>query len=315
MRAFLGMSHSPLFGLNEVPLEVEKKLRHAIDLARAEVLRFSPDLVVLIGPDHYNGFFNELMPPFCIGTAAQSVGDYGTPAGALNVASELALGLAEHVMDSQFDVAVSRRMDVDHGFSQALQMLWGGLDTPPVIPIFLNAVAQPTIPRMSRCRQLGEAIGQYLDGLDKRVLVIGSGGLSHEPPVPTFKNPDPAIRERITIKRKPSAEEAAAKTQRVMAAGVALASGTSQMKPLNPVWDENWIAALAGDALALDRLCQMPESAIEDEAGLSAHESKTWLVARAALKCDIAPQRHLRHYQAIPEYIAGFGILFLTNFS
>lgn len=315
MRAFLGMSHSPLLGLNEVPTEVGERLDQAIESARAEVLKFSPDVVVLIGPDHYNGFFNELMPAFCVGTAARSVGDYGTPAGPLNVAGDTALGLAQHLMDSEFDIAVSRRMDVDHGFSQALQLLWGGLETPPVVPIFLNAVAQPTIPRMRRCRKFGEAIGDYLDTLGNKVLVIGSGGLSHEPPVPTFSNPDPAVRERITIKKKPSEEEVAAKTKRVMAAGVALAGGTSQMKPLNPQWDEQWMAALSGDSRQLDQLCEMAEERIESEAGLSAHESKTWLVGRSALKTDHAPQCCLRHYQAIPEYIAGFGILFLTDYS
>ena len=32
---------------------------------------FTPDLVVVFGPDHFNGFFYELMPAFCIGTAAE----------------------------------------------------------------------------------------------------------------------------------------------------------------------------------------------------------------------------------------------------
>src|SRR5690606_19091518 len=120
---------------------------------------------------------------------ATSVGDYLTPAGPLNVDAALALGLAEHLMDADFDIAVSRRMKVDHGFVQALQFLWGGLDTPPVLPVFLNAVAQPGIARVRRCEQLGRAIGGFLDGLPQRTLLIGSGGLSHEPPVPTMDHP------------------------------------------------------------------------------------------------------------------------------
>ena len=39
------------------------------------------------------------------------------------------------------------------------------------------------------------------------ILLIGSGGLSHEPPVPTMEHPDPAIRERITDKRTPTQQE------------------------------------------------------------------------------------------------------------
>ena len=183
-RAFLGMSHSPLIGLNPVAADVERQLHGAIAAARQLAQDFRPELVVLVGPDHYNGFFNELMPPFCVGTQASAVGDYQSPAGALNVDADLAVRLAEHLMDADFDVAVSRRMRVDHGFAQALQMLWGGLDTPPVVPIFMNAVAQPGIPRVRRCRALGEALGKFLDGLPRRTLLIGSGGLSHEPPVP-----------------------------------------------------------------------------------------------------------------------------------
>ncbi len=124
----------------------------------------APDFVVLVAPDHYNGFFNELMPPFCIGTQAHSVGDYLSPAGKINVDTDAALRLATRLMDEDFDLAVSRRMKVDHGFAQPLQLLCGGLDTPPVVPIFVNAVAQPGIPRLRRCRALGQAIGRFLDG-------------------------------------------------------------------------------------------------------------------------------------------------------
>lgn len=310
-RAFLGMSHSPLMGLNPIAPAVEKALESAIATAREQVLAFAPELVVLIAPDHYNGFFNELMPPFCIGTQANSVGDYATPSGPMNVDASAAIGLAEQLMDEDFDIAISRRMTVDHGFAQALQLLWGSLDTPPVLPIFMNAVAQPGIPRVRRCKALGEVIGRYLDTDTRRTLLIGSGGLSHEPPVPTLSHPDPAVRERITGKREPTEQERKAKTQRVMAAGMALASGASSMKPINPEWDRRWMDGLAGGEADLQRLCEMTEKRIEEQAGLSAHESKTWLVARSALPTDRPLTCTLNYYQEIPEYIAGFGAMLL----
>lgn len=310
-RAFLGMSHSPLHGLNPVKDDVLAELELTVAQARKAVLAFDPELVVLVGPDHYNGFFNELMPPFCIGTSASSVGDYLTPAGSLNVDETAALGLAEHLMDHAFDAAVSRRMTVDHGFAQALQFIWGGLSTPPLIPLFMNAVAQPGIPRLKRCHQLGVALGEFLDTQTRRTLVIGSGGLSHEPPVPTLAHPDPQIRERITLRQSPTPADREAKTRKVMDAGMALASGTSGMKPLNPEWDKNWMDAMASGQV--DSILSWPEESIQAQAGLSAHESKTWLIARSALPLDHELQVVVRNYQAIPEYIAGHGTLFIQS--
>jgi 2,3-dihydroxyphenylpropionate 1,2-dioxygenase len=312
-RAFLGISHSPLMGLNPVAPAVEQELKAAIASAREQVLAFAPELVVLVAPDHYNGFFNELMPPFCIGTQARSVGDYLTPAGDLNVDADAAVALATRLMDEDFDLAVSRRMQVDHGFAQSLQLMWGGLGTPPVLPIFLNAVAQPGIPRLRRCRALGQAIGRFLDNEPRRTLLIGSGGLSHEPPVPTLSHPDAAVRERITRRSEPTPAEREAKTQRVMAAGLALAAGNSAMKPINPDWDLRWMNGLVNGAAGLDALCALGEDSIEKEAGLSAHESKCWLVARSALTVARPLSCTVRHYQAIPEYIAGFGLMLLKQ--
>ena len=77
------------------------------------------------------------------------------------------------------------------------------------------------------------------------ILLIGSGGLSHEPPVPTLAHADPAVRERITFRNEPTPADRDAKTQRVMAAGRALAAGDGSIKPINPQWDRRWMDALA----------------------------------------------------------------------
>ncbi len=82
-------------------------------------------------------------------------------------------------------------MDVDHGTVQPLQTLFGDVASVPVIPIFINSVATPLGP-IKRARALGAAVGDFLATLGKRVLVVGSGGLSHDPPVPTLATAPPA---------------------------------------------------------------------------------------------------------------------------
>ncbi|VTU34243.1 2,3-dihydroxyphenylpropionate/2, 3-dihydroxicinnamic acid 1,2-dioxygenase [Variovorax sp. PBS-H4] len=98
-----------------------------IEAVRDRVRAFAPELVVLFAPDHFNGFFYDLMPPFCIGTAASAIGDFGTVAGELSVPTALASACAASLLEQGIDVAVSHRMRVDHGFANPLQDIFGGL--------------------------------------------------------------------------------------------------------------------------------------------------------------------------------------------
>ena len=307
-RAFLGMTHTPILGMVPLPAGIDTELPAAIAAAADKVRAWAPDRIVMVGPDHYNGFFNELMPAFAIGTEATAVGDYKTMAGPLKVDSAAALGMAEWLMDRDFDVALSHRMRVDHGFSQNLEQIFGALDAVPVVPIFLNSVAPP-IMRIKRARALGEEIGRFLDTLPGRTLVIGSGGLSHEPPVPTLAGADAATRDRLIVKREATQEERDIKTARVRDAGLGFAAGTNNIKQLNPAWDKLWLEAL--ESGNLDALMGMDEASIVREAGLSANESKTWLVARAAMPAGVPLVSAQRYYREIKVLIAGYGILFL----
>ncbi|RCJ99910.1 3-carboxyethylcatechol 2,3-dioxygenase, partial [Klebsiella pneumoniae] len=94
---------------------------------------------------------------------------------ALPVPTELAEACAHAVINSGIDLAVSYNMQVDHGFAQPLEFLLGGLDRVPVLPVFINGVAAP-LPGFQRTRLLGEAMGRFLNTLNKRVLILGSGG-------------------------------------------------------------------------------------------------------------------------------------------
>lgn len=299
------MSHSPLLNVPGPSAEVLDDVESALSTARDFVRDYDPDLVVIFSPDHYNGFFYKLMPPFCIGTAASGVGDYGTQTGPLDVPTQLATDLAEHVLDAGVDVAISADMEVDHGAVQPLQKLFGDATAVPVIPIFINSVATPLGP-LRRSRDLGSAVGTFLAGLDQRVLVVGSGGLSHDPPVPTLASAPPAALDRIVHGTPMTGEQRQARQEAVAAAAEEFAAGRGGCQPLNPDWDRSFLDLM--DSGRFSELESWSNSWIAAEAGQSAHEIRTWVAAFAALAAQ-GPYRTADHYyRAAPELIAGFAV-------
>ncbi len=299
------MSHSPLLNLPGPSQDLLDDIEGAIARAREFVQDFRPDLVVSFAPDHYNGFFYKAMPPFCIGTQANGVGDYGTHAGPLDVPENLANECARAVLGEGVDVAVSVSMDVDHGTVQPLEKLFGDATARPVIPIFVNAVAAPLGP-LHRCRALGAAVGGYLAGLDKRVLVLGSGGLSHSPPVPTLATAPPPVLERIVHGQPMTPEQRRARQVAVIDAARSFAAGESALQPLNPAWDYRFLEII--DSARLSDFDQWSNSFVEHEGGSSAQEIRTWVAAFAALAAAGPYETTVRYYKPAPDLIAGFAV-------
>lgn len=299
------MSHSPLLSLPGPSRDLLDDIEGAIAEARGFVEDFDPELVVTFSPDHYNGFFYKVMPPFCIGTSANGVGDYGTHAGPLDVPEELAGDCAQAILDAGVDIAVSASMDVDHGTVQPLEKLFGDATSRPVIPIFVNAIGVPLGP-MHRCRALGAAVGTYLATLGKRVLVLGSGGLSHSPPVPTLATAAPPVLERIVHGRPMSPEQRQARQVAVIDAAKSFAAGDSDLQPLNPTWDHRFLEIIDGGWLS--ELDQWSNSFVAHEGGGSAHEIRTWVAAFTALEAAGPYETTGRYYKPAPELIAGFAI-------
>lgn len=302
--AVCALSHSPLIGFNHPARAVKERVEAAFDQARRFVAEFDPDLVVMFAPDHYNGFFYDMMPPYCIGSKATALGDYGTPAGPLSV-DPAANRIAEHVLGAGVDIAVSERMYVDHGFAQPLQILFGSLDAVPVVPVFINSVAVPLCP-IFRVRLLGDAIGRATATLGRRVLFLGSGGLSHDPPVPQLEDAPPEVAERLIDGRNPTREQRAARQVRVIQAGSDLAAGSSSMRPINPEWDNRFLDILAaGD---LEMIDDWPNEWFVEQAGNSSHEVRTWVAAYAAMAANGEYALEYRFYEEIKEWIAGFSV-------
>jgi 2,3-dihydroxyphenylpropionate 1,2-dioxygenase len=303
------LSHTPLKGYFDPRPAVVEEVAALVARLRGEVEAFDPEVIYLFWPDHLNGFFLDVMPQFCIGMAAESVGDYQTAAGPLNVPRALAEACASAVVEADIDLGFSYRMQVDHGCAQPLEELTGALDRYPVVPIFINSVAPPVV-SFRRARQLGEAVGRFARADGRRALFVGSGGLSHNPPVPQMASAtDPEVIARLIANRNPSQQARDARQARTIAAAEAFTAGTSTLHPLNPEWDRRLMAQLAArDWAALDGY---RNADITAAAGGSAHEAKTWVAAVAAMDaaCAGAWTAEARYYREIPEWIAGFGAL------
>lgn len=300
------MSHTPLYGINNPEPETLEAVDAGIEKARAFVREFDPELTVVFGPDHYNGIFYDMMPAFCVGSAARSVGDWGTDPGPLPVDRPAARQLVADVLGDEIDIAQSEEMHVDHGITQTLEFLFGKGYTRPVVPIFINAVGLPLGP-MRRIRLLGESVGRALSSWNKRVLVIGSGGLSHDPPIPRLEEAPPEVVARLIDGRNPSAELRAQRQQRVIAASEAHAAGDTTHQQINPEFDADVMATLAGGDLASTD--GWANTWVEETGGHSAHEIRTWVAAFAALS-TAGPYRVTgQAYWPVKEWMTGFGLM------
>jgi 2,3-dihydroxyphenylpropionate 1,2-dioxygenase len=304
--ALVCASHSPLMNFVEPPPGVRAKVDEAFAEARSFVADFDPDLVVLFGPDHYNGVFYDMMPPFCVGAAASSIGDWESTAGDVRVDRDVAYRILKTTLDADLDTTLSELLFVDHGFVQPLDLLFGGIDRVPVVPIFINSVAEPLGPPR-RARLLGDAVGHALADLDRRILILGSGGLSHNPPAPRLEGATPEVAARLRGGgRRLTPAERAERERRVISTARDFANGVASIQPLNPGWDKDFLELTAsGNVQAVDG---WTTEWCAEQAGNSSHEVRTWVAAFAALAVQGPYDVTSNFYEPIEEWIAGFAI-------
>ena len=308
-------AHSPLMNYLTPDAALAQPILGTLRDVAQRVRAFEPELVVVFGPDHFAGFFYDLMPPFCVGVRAQAMGDFdiSTDGQSYRVPEELACKLVAALHTAGVDVALSYRMRADHGFAQSLEQFAEGVGRYPTIPIFINGAAPP-LPPMARVRRLGEEVGRFLATTGQRVLLIGSGGLSHDPPIPVLQTAPPQVQEILIAGHNPPAERMQAKVQRNIDTARALEAGTGSAIPLNPQWDTHFMdLLLAGDLDAASRLDMAEARAV---AGVGVNEVRTWLAAFsafAAMGSSGPYEQALRHYAAVPLWNAGFGIVAVTD--
>jgi protocatechuate 4,5-dioxygenase beta chain len=182
----IGTSHVPVLGKAMAKgLQLDPYFRPWFDGLGAVqdwLAEVRPDVAVVFYNDHGLNFFLDKMPTFAIGAAREyrnADEGWGIPTldpfpGDL----DLSWHLVNEVVRRDFDLVICQEMLVDH----ALKMLWPAGECPVrTVPVCINTVQFP-LPSARRCYALGEAIGDAIRSWesDSRVLLIASGGLSHQ---------------------------------------------------------------------------------------------------------------------------------------
>ncbi len=308
------VSHSPLIYFPGKETADIDEMREALAAARSRVEAFDPQLIVMFGCDHYGGHQMASMPAFCVGVEATALADVGGSPGKLQVPRGVAVDCVNALRNDDIDVAVSYAMEVDHGFSQALQEIAGGVARYPVLPIFISCLQPPFVP-FKRGRALGAAVARFIATLElDRVLILGTGGLSHNPEqlFPAIDDVSDEWRPYHLLGARqndaPQAKWIAFEIEmHQMAAGM-LARGEIPIDALkiSAEWDREFLDLLEhGDLATVDGWTAQEVIA---GGGFGAMEVMTWIAAAQAMRDTTGMRPHTAFHRAIVEVGIGFGI-------
>mgnify|MGYP003578614401 FL=1 len=151
------------------------------------IAKVKPDVCIVVYNDHMSAFSLEIVPTFAIGCAAEfPIADEGwgpRKVPPVKGHPELASHLVQSLVLDEFDITIVNKMEVDHGLTVPLTLMFGQpSEWPcPVIPLAVNVVVYP-VPTGNRCYNLGKAIRKAIATYDKdlRVVIFGTGGMSHQ---------------------------------------------------------------------------------------------------------------------------------------
>ncbi len=144
-----------------------------------------PDVAVVFYNDHGLNFFLDKMPTFAVGAAPEyrnADEGWGIPTlPPFKGEQDLSWHIIDELVARDFDITTCQEMLVDHAFTLPLKLFWPEGCPVATVPICINTVQFP-LPSARRCWQLGQAVGEAIASWpsDRRVIVIGTGGLSHQ---------------------------------------------------------------------------------------------------------------------------------------
>ncbi len=184
-------SHVPAIGaaidLGKTTEPYWQPLFKGYDFSKQWMKDHTPDVIFLVYNDHATAFSLELIPTFAIGTAAEyQPADEGwgpRPVPKVIGHPQLAAHIAQSVIQDDFDLTIVNKMDVDHGLTVPLSLMFDQTKPwpCPVIPFAVNVVQYP-VPSGRRCYALGQAIRRAIESYDEplKVQIWGTGGMSHQ---------------------------------------------------------------------------------------------------------------------------------------
>jgi protocatechuate 4,5-dioxygenase beta chain len=189
--AGLATSHVPAIGaaldLGNSGQEYWQPVFAGYEWTKQWVAENPPDVVILVYNDHASNFSLEMIPTFAIGCAESfqpADEGYGPrPVPVVEGHPDLAWHIAQSTILDEFDMTIVNKMDVDHGLTVPMSLVFGQPEHWPtkVIPIAVNVVQYPP-PTGNRCYALGEAIRRAVESFpeDLTVHIWGTGGMSHQ---------------------------------------------------------------------------------------------------------------------------------------
>jgi protocatechuate 4,5-dioxygenase beta chain len=195
--AGIGTSHVPsIGGAYDRKAQNEpawKPLFDAYIPVREWLKSLRPDVVVMVYNDHGADFFFNKYPTFAMGCAdTYPIADEGMgvrPLPPLRGDFDFSRHLCESLVYDEFDLTMCQEMSVEHGFLVPMHLCFDPEPEWPVaaVPLAVNVLLHP-LPTARRCYRLGQAIRRAVesDPRDLRVVVIGTGGMSHQLQGPQF---------------------------------------------------------------------------------------------------------------------------------
>src|SRR5438046_6235048 len=140
---------------------------------RQTLTRAEPDVLVMVGSDHFHQLWLDNMPQFLVGKAPffdanwyNEEREFGLPRMRLAGDEDLAAYFLREGLDAGFDLAFSNELRIDHSVTCPIITLRPQADL-PIVPVYTNIFAPP-MPRPSRFVELGRLLRRLVESLTSR---------------------------------------------------------------------------------------------------------------------------------------------------